>query len=357
MKIYIKFLIFNYFKSFLSVSLILLSLLFILNVLTEIEFFKDIPVKILFPIFIAFLNSPSFLFEMFPFIFLLSTQVFFLNLFSNNQLQTFKYSGLKNSQIIKIISIFTFLLGIFLITVFYNFSSNLKNYYLESKFKFTTDSKYLAVITNNGLWIKDISENTISIINSEKINNNRLVNSFITQFDLDYNFIRNISSESIDISSNDWILEDAKIFNDNFNEISKNLVIKSNFDYQKIKNLFSNLSSLSLLELISLKKNYKMLNLSTIEINIQILKILVFPIYLTLMTILSSVIMFNTNKFKSNTLKIIIGLFLSVLIYYINNFFSVMGNTEKLSVNTSVFLPLLILSITIIFMARKINEK
>ena len=32
--------------------------------------------------------------------------------------------------------------------------------------------------------------------------------------------------------------------------------LKSNFDYQKIQSLFSNLSSLSILELIDLKKNY-----------------------------------------------------------------------------------------------------
>ena len=76
----------------------------------------------------------------------------------------------------------------------------------------------------------------------------------------------------------------------------------------------------SLLQLFNLKENYTLLNLSTTEVNIQIYKLFTWPIYLALMTILASMIMFNTKRFKSNTLKISIGLFFSVLIYYINNF-------------------------------------
>ena len=49
---------------------------FILNLLTEL-IFKDINVKYYFPIYVSFLNSPSLIFEMFPFIFLISTQIFY----------------------------------------------------------------------------------------------------------------------------------------------------------------------------------------------------------------------------------------------------------------------------------------
>ena len=44
MKIYIKFLFLNYYKSFFYVLLVTLSLVFILNLLTELEFFKDLNV-------------------------------------------------------------------------------------------------------------------------------------------------------------------------------------------------------------------------------------------------------------------------------------------------------------------------
>ena len=67
--------------------------------------------------------------------------------------------------------------------------------------------------------------------------------------------------------------------------------------------------------------------------------------------------MFNSKTLKSNTLKLVFGLFISVIIYYTNNFFYVLGNTEKLSVLSSVWSPLLILSMISTFFLRNINEK
>ena len=46
----------------------------------------------------------------------------------------------------------------------------MKGSYLDHKNK-TIDNKYLAVVTKNGLWIKDLIEDKTLIINSSKINN------------------------------------------------------------------------------------------------------------------------------------------------------------------------------------------
>ena len=77
MKTYIKFLVISFLKSLLYVSAIIYVLIFILNILTEFEFFREIDVQYYFPIYLSLINSPSLLFEMFPFIFLVSSQVFF----------------------------------------------------------------------------------------------------------------------------------------------------------------------------------------------------------------------------------------------------------------------------------------
>ena len=80
--------------------------------------------------------------------------------------KTFKYSGLKNIKIITILMMTSLMIGVLLIVLFYNLSSNLKNIYLEMKNNYTSDNKYLAVITNNGLWIKDNVDTFINIINA-----------------------------------------------------------------------------------------------------------------------------------------------------------------------------------------------
>lgn len=357
MRVYIKFLISLYLKSFLYVFLIMFSLVVILNILSEIEFFKNYDVDSYFPIYISLLNSPALIFEMYPFIFLLSTQVFFISLFNDNQIQIFKYSGLKNSKILIIISSISLVLGFLIITLFYNLSSNLKNVYLELKNKYTSDNQYLAVITKNGLWIKDLVDKEIKIINASKIDQNFLIDVFISEFDENYTLIRHIKADKIDINKKEWLIYNPKIYENNTSKELDIIKIYSNFDSQRIQSLFSNLSSLSLLELINLRKNYKQLNYSTTEVDIQLQKLASFPIYFTLMTILSSIIMFNTKKFKSSTLKISIGLFLSVIIYYVNNFFYVLGNTEKISMIISVWFPLFVLIFANTTMILRINEK
>ena len=357
MKTYVKFLSVNYFKSLSYVFLVMLSLVIILNILTEVEFFKNYDVATYFPFYLATLNSFDLIFEMFPFIFLISTQVFFVNLFSDNQINIFKYSGLKNSKILTLLIFLTLFLGIILITLFYSFSSNLKNFYLEYKNQYSSDNKYLAVVTNNGIWIKDYVNQNKIIINADKIDQNFLVNVTISEFDKNFNLVQIINSERADIKSNNWVLNNAKFVKENLTEKIDIATIYSNFNYQKINSLFSNLSSLSIMELIKLRDNYKQINYSTTEIDVQLQKLISFPLYYVLMTILSAVIMFNTKTFRSTTLKITIGLFFCVVIYYINNLFQVLGSTEKMPLTLSVWVTLLMLGCFNMIAILKINEK
>ena len=357
MKTYTKFLVNGFLKSFVNVFIVMISLVFILSILKEVEFFNNQEVNSLYPIYLSLMSSPSIIFEMFPFIFLITTQFFFLKLFNNEEINIFKYSGLKNIKIISILSLVSFFIGILIITVFYSLSSNLQHYYLQVKNQFSEDKLYLAVINKNGLWIKDVVNNETSIINSSKINNNFLTNTFITTFDKDFNLIRSLKSDKIDIKNNEWLIYEATIFKNNVSQKSDLITFRSNFNQKRIESLFSNLSSLSLLKLIDLRQNYKSLNYSTVDVDMQIYKVATYPLFLVIMTILSSIIMLNTKKTSSKVLKIIIGLFFSVVIYYINNFFNVMGSNEKLPLLVSIWTPIIFLSLINLIMLVNINEK
>ena len=357
MKTYIKFLINLFNISFFKVFVIFFSIILISNVLEQAEFFKDVDLSFFYLIFLSFLNTPSIIFEILPFIFLLSTQIFFINLIGKNELEIFKYSGLNNFKIIKIISIYTLILGFIFIIAFYNISSSLKNSYLLIKNQYSEDDKYLAVITNNGLWIKDINDQKILIINAAKIDQNFLINSYISEFDENFINKRNIKSKKIDVSNKEWLIFDAEIFSQSFRERKEMIKIKTNFDYQIMQSLFSNLSSLSFLELLEMRSNYKKLNYSLTEVDLQLLKLFFLPFYLVLMTLISSIIMMNTKKLRNKYIKIVIGLFSSVVIYYISNFFYVLGTTERINLVVSIIIPLLFLLLINTYFIRDINAK
>ena len=120
--------------------------------------------------------------------------------------------------------------------------------YLGLKSNYTEDKKYLAVITNIGLWIKDIYDEKIMMINASSFNNNELVNTYISEFDKNFKIIRNIKSKKVDVKNKKWLIYDAEIYKQNFKIDKDQIELDTNFDYEIIQNLFSNMSSLSFLE-------------------------------------------------------------------------------------------------------------
>ena len=357
MKTYTKFLINLFNISFFKVFIIFFIFILISNILEQVEFFKNIDLSFYYLILLSFLNTPSIVFEILPFIFLLSTQSFFIQLIDKNELQIFKYTGLNNIKIIKIIGFYSFFIGIIFILFFYNVSSILKNSYLLMKNSYSDDNKYLAVVTENGLWIKDEINETVNIINADKVDENFLLDVTISRFNNNFDIIEMLYSKRIDISSKRWKIFNPTLLKDNSQIALNEIILESNFDLKKINGLFSNLSSLTMIDLVNLRKSYISLNYSITDVDSHLLKIVSYPIYLTIITIFSAIIMFNIGYQKNTFFKITLGIFLSVIIYYINNFFYFLGTNEKIPLILSVFLPLIILSIINIISIIKLNEK
>ena len=349
-------------KSFLKYIFIIFGiftcLIFILNVLEELKFFENSNLSIFYPIFLTLLNTPSLIFEIFPFIFLLSTQMLFIKLYDKKELDIFKNFGLTNFKIIKVLLFTSLIFGLIFNTVFYTFSSKLKNNYLSFKNNFTSDNKYLAIVNENGLWIKDEINNKINIINADEFIGNELNSITITQLDKNFNLKRTIISDSANINNNNWELKSVEIFEyDGKRKKEELLYFETNFNKNKIKSLFSNLSSLNFLQLKELYNDYKSVGYSTSEVEGYLNKLYSYPIYLMIMTIIGSILMLHIKNFDSKIFNIVGGILFSVIVYYINYFFGVLGDNGKLPIILSIWLPLLILIIICSIGLVTINEK
>ncbi len=357
-KVYQAYIIKSYSKIFTFVLLSFFSLIIILNIFEEISYFKDTQSSLMTPFLLTFLNAPSVIYKTFPFIFFISIQFFFIRLLDKEELDIFKKISLSNFKIISILSLFSFILSILIIIVFYNLSSNLKFMYLDIKNKYSKDNKYLAIVTENGLWIKDEINNKINIINAEKIENQTLKFVTINQFSKDYRNLQNILADEVNIKNKTWKIKKGNFSNQNGKvEIKENIIFESNFNSKIINNLFSDLSSLNFFELRSLKNDYKKLGYSLTNINVHYQRLFSYPFYLTIMTLFGSIVMLNIKRNKSKIFHIILGTLFSVLIYYINYFSGLLGENEKLPEIISIWLPLIIISLFCTIGLVNINEK
>ncbi len=345
-------------STLLKTFFVFVSLAFILNIFEEINFFKDLKVSITLPIFLTFLNIPSIIFDIFPFIFLITAQFAFIKLMDQNEIIVLKNFGLDNLKIIKILSVLSFFIGLIIITIYYNFSSSLKYSYLNLKNSYAKDNKYLAVITENGIWIKDEVGENINIINANRFNNKILYDVDILQFDKNFNFKSNIISKKILIENKLWLIRDALV-SDSKGKLNntEDYSLETNLNYNDVNSLFSNLSSLNIFELNNLRKKYDSINYSSTEVNSAIQKLISFPFYLTIMTVLAATIMLHIKHNRSKVFHLIFGILISVIIYYLSFFFEELGKNEQIPLGISIWIPLIIILLISAISLIRINEK
>ena len=357
--------IYNYkryiFKKFLvnlaKVTFVFSIVILIMNLFEEISFFKDNEEFILLPIYLTLLNIPSILFEIFPFIFLIGTLFFFIEVIDKEEINILKLYGITNLKIIQILSLLTFFLGLLILIFFYNISSNLKFFYFDLKNQYTKDDKYLAVVTGNGLWIRDEVGEFINYINAEKLENDNLYDVTISQFNKNFEIEKVIISKEVNIKNKNWILKKPIVNSQNSSLSFEKLEFFSNFDEERMLKIFDNLASLDLFKLEALKKDYEMLGYSTEMINGYKHRLYSYPLYLAIMVCIGSILMLNIKHNKSKVVSITLGITISVIIYYINYFFNVIIETKDVPYLISIWGPQIILSLIIITNLIRINEK
>tara|TARA_B100000686_G_C16736501_1_gene943922 strand:- start:200 stop:1297 length:1098 start_codon:yes stop_codon:yes gene_type:complete len=341
-------------KNFLIVlanlSLGFFCLGFIINLFEEINFFKDYNVEIEIPIALTFLFVPSLIYNLFPFIVFLSGIWFFLKFKKTDEIITLRVSGMSNFSLMIVPGILCLILGIFFITAVNPITSLMVKKYEKIKGSYEIDQEYLAAITVNGIWIMEKNKytNKKSIIRSTRLDGEDLSDITVYEFDANNNFIKRIEAESANIRSTDWLLKNVKVTDRDGNKIeleSNSLIHKSTYNIDKIKTLYSNLDTISFWNLKNEIKTLEDRGYSTREVRGKLQRSLTFPFFLLSMLLLSGVFTLGMQFKETRWIYLFISISVSVLIFYFMEFSTALGNTEKLPIEASVWLPILIIFI------------
>ena len=154
-----------------------------------------------------------------------------------------------------------------------------------------------------------------------------------------------------------WNLKNVKILKeDKKPEYNKNYTYFSSFNGQIISNLYSNLNSLNIFQLLKLKKNYKSIGYSATDVKLHLNKLYSLPVYLTLMTIIGTLIMLKLSLIKSKFFLVVIGVTVSVIFYYINYFSILFGKNETLPVEIAIWLPQVLIFLICALGITRLNE-
>lgn len=341
-----KYIAFGFAKVVFNTILVFACIAFIMKIFDEINFFKDLDVGIYLPILLSIIIIPSLLYQMLPFIFLLSGIIFFLKIKKSDEVTAMKVSGMSNFSIMLIPCFVAVLIGIFFITVMSPVTSVLVKKYEIVKGSYERDQDYLAAITENGIWIKEKSQNKNNIIQSDFLQKESLINVTIFEFDNENNFVRRIKAKSANIKKSEWMLKDVKIVGKEGEIISNdisNVSYTSLYDLEKIKNLYSNLETISFWSIGNEIKLLEERGYSTKLMETKLQRSLAFPFFLLAMVLLSAVFTLGIKFKDSNLFYIFVSIITCVLVYFFNDFSAALGRTEKLSVEIAVWMPIVII--------------
>ena len=358
-KIINKYLILNYLKNVLNTVLIFLALGIILNLFEEIEFFKNLNQSIALPFILSLSFVPTLILELFPFVVFLSSMFYFIQLRANKDLLSVKIFGYSNLKITFTIAFFAFLLGWFVLIAVNPITSALVKYYEVEKAKHARDVDHLISINKNGLWIKEITEKGYNIINAEKLEGDKLKDVSVYVFDENNKVIKRIESEIALINNNPWKMQNASLFDlknkkKNYFDVYE---FKTDKSLDKITSLYKNLNTLSFLAVV---KNYKELNrigYSKQLLNEQIHKFVALPFFLFLMVVLAAIFTIGNVNARQNYYYIILSILVSVIIFYFKDLSIALGQTQKINMILSVWMPLLVISLFCSIGVIQINEK
>jgi lipopolysaccharide export system permease protein len=358
-----RYIINEYIKSLFVVIAVMLSIILLINLLDEFNFFKSKKdLKFIFFIIFTILKIPNVLINLFPFIILFAGITFYLKIYNHNEVISLRVMGYSNIQIILIPAITSFIIGYVIIFLIVPLSSSMLKYYegLRSDYN---ETKNLVFVNETGIWVLDKNEKEKNIIRIEKINKDFSVINQITiyNYDISNNFIKRIDADVGIINDKNWQLNKVHIITANKKNNKENYLnnynYTSNININELKNVYKNTETTSLLDI-----NKEMLILedkgySTIDLRIRYQKLISFPIYLLAMSILSGLMIINLGK-TSNYLKYgSYGVLISIIIYFLNDLSITIAKSGIISVDFSVWIPIFLIILINLVGITQVNAK
>ena len=173
----------DYLRCFLIITLVFYCFGVILNLFEEVEFFKYAEVSIITPLFLTSIFVPSLIIKLLPFIIFISSVWFLVKIRNNKELLTLKIYGYSNIKIFFILAFTSFILGWSILFFVNPITSTMSKYYEKTKSNYSRDIDHLISFNKNGLWIKENINNGHRIISAKKPEGYNLIN--VTIFHLD----------------------------------------------------------------------------------------------------------------------------------------------------------------------------
>jgi len=359
-KVINRYLIIGFLKIIMNVLLVFVCLGVVLNLFEEIEFFKNLDTSFSLPFLLTLVFIPNLMLKLLPFIIFIASMWYLISIKVNSDLISLKIFGYSNLKIVTILSMTAFLFGILIIFAVNPITSVMVKYYEETKAQYSNDTDHLVSINKNGVWIKEIENKILTITTAKKLDVNFLYNLTIYKIDEQNFILKRIEAEKANISNKIWILDKVNIYDlDSSTEpkFFENLDFKSGYDTARLNSLYKNLDTISFYSLLTDYKELVSKGYSKETLNEKLNIYFSMPVFFLLMVVLASIFTVGNVSKSQNLYYIFVSIIACVVIYYFKDLSIALGQTSRISLALSVWMPILAISLFCSIGIIQINEK
>jgi len=306
-------------------------------------------------IYLSILKSSSSVFDMLPFIFLSGSILFFVRLKSSNEVSPIKLSGVSNIFLIFVPSIYSFLIGIFIIIFLTPLSSEAMKLYETNRQKYSNNEN-LIIFSENGIWLKENKIDKKYIIRTDTTTNedfNKLSNISIFVFSNENKLLERIVAKEVEINVKSWVLKNVYVLSGDKNQKLNSYLFKTSIDMEKLKKFYLETYAFSVWNILSELKKINDRGYLGQDLIVKFNKFISLPFLLVLMVILSTIFTIQTNKKNSNFFYIFFGISTGILIYFLNDASIAIGKTGKIPIILSVWFPIIIITLVCMLSIKK----
>ncbi len=298
---------------------------------------------------LALLKSPQMIHIILPFVFLISAIAFFLKFSRSAELIIMRAVGLSVWNFISPIILFTFLFGIFNVTVFNPISALTAKQFERMEERLGLSRAKLFSWSEEGFWLRELQKDKALVIRSARVRQqeDKVFLDKVSVFEVseDDTFLKQTEAEHASLKNGELILQNAFVIDPIMEKsyTSPLARFKTNFDLERIFEKFDEPRTMSFWRFPKFIRFLEESGFSSVTHKMYWHELIASPFFLITMILIAAVFALPPTSRQGKTfIRLISAILCGFLLYFFSRITNVLGLSQSLPMILAAWGPILI---------------
>lgn len=335
--------------SFFRVLAIIALLMFIIEALEQVRFLSNKGGTLQDALTMASLRAPSYLNTALPIVAMIGSLTMCADLARSNEFIVSRASGMSAMKTILFPMGYAFIFGAIMVLTLNPFIATLQVEFDRKRASFIQPSAEYMSLVDGGIWLRQKTENGLTIISADRSNKTGTRLSQVTLVESDDSGVakRRIEARSAQLYNQEWILNLAKVWDlskgvENPEAIAQEkpiLRVATTVTSEQILDGIPTPETKPLWELPAFIKQIESSGFSSVRERMHFQAELARPFLFSAMVIVGAVFMFQTARLGHTGISVLLALICGFLLHFLQNFAKTLGTAAEIPVPIAAWVP------------------